>query len=589
MGRGQRGGFRLVLVYALLFPLVSFAQQPPAPPVRTAPTPGLPQRDAPADPQQLRDNSNSTLKGRVVALDTGAPLRRVQLRLTGGKLRQGRATLTDADGRYEFGTLSAGRYQLSASKGGYVTLQYGQRGPRDSGRAIELAAQQKLEKIDIALPRGAVITGRVVDELGEPVSDMSVMALQYRTMGGKRRLVPVNNGRAGGTNDIGQYRIYGLPPGDYYVSVLGRQGAMISMDAQSDDTTGVGYAQTFYPGTPSAAEAQHVTVGVGEEVAADIQLVLTRVARVSGTVVTASGKPPTMGMVTLRPRGSEEGGGGIMNAGGGQVRPDGTFTISGVPAGTYQLIVMANPGTEMAIDRFESFSQPITVSGQDISDLRVMTTKGITLSGHVSFEGATPDATALKQFQPGCFPLDPETIMFSDMATLNEQQQFEIKGVSSPCVVTALGAPSGWMLKSVQLNGIDAGERMIEPAGKSITGFELTFTNRVTTLTGSVQDAQNQPAKEYTVVVFPEESRRWQPPFSARYLRRARPDQTGTFKFTALPPARYLVVAFDNIEEGLEMDPEFLTKITPLATRVELSESGTQSLSLKISSATGLP
>lgn len=587
MGRGQRGPFRLVLACVLLVPLASFAQQPPAPPVPTAQTPGLPpRRDAPV-PDSQRDNSSSALMGRVVALDTGVPLRRVQMRLSGGNLRQGRATLTDADGHYEFGTLGAGRYQLSASKGGYVSRQYGQRGPKDSGHPIELAVHQKLEKIDIALPRGAVITGRVVDELGEPVSDMSVMALQYRMMGGKRRLVPVNNGRTSGTNDIGQYRLYGLPPGEYYLAVSGRQGPMM-MDAQSDDTSGTGYAPTFYPSAQNVAEAQRVAVGVGEEAAADIQLQLTRVARISGTVVTAEGKPPTMGMVNLRPRGSEETG-GMTNAGGGQVRPDGTFTISGVPAGSYLLVVMANPGSEMSIDRFESYSLPINVSGQDISDLRLTTSKGITLSGHATFEGGTPEATVLKQIQPGCFPVDNETVMFTGLSTLTEQATFEIKGVSTPCVVTTMGAPAAWMLKSVQLNGIDVGERTIEPAGKPIAGFEMTFTNRLTTLTGSVQDAQNQPAKEYTVVAFPEESKRWQHPFATRYVRRARPDQAGTFKFTGLPPARYLVVAFDNVDEGQEMDPDFLTKIQPLATRVELSEGGTQNVSLKISPAAPAP
>jgi hypothetical protein len=528
------------------------------------------------------------LRGRVVAFDTGVPLRRVQMRLGGGTLRQGRATLSDAEGRYEFLNLPAGRYQLSASKGGYVSLQYGQRGPRDSGRAIELAARQTLEKIDIALPRGAVITGRVVDELGEPVSDMPVTALQYRIVSGKRRLVPASNGRAGSTNDIGQYRLYGLPPGEYYVSVSGRQGPMMAMDAQSDDTSGSGYAPTFYPSTPSVAEAQRVTVGVGDETVADIQLFLTRVSRISGTVVTSTGKTPAVGMVSLR-QVSNEAAGMLTNAAAGQLWPDGTFTLSGVPAGSYQLMIMANPGTDMSFDRFESFTQPLTVSGQDISDLRVTTSNGIILSGRLIFEGGTPDATLMKQFQPGCFPLDNEIVTFTGLATASEHGQFEIKGVASPCVVTTMGLPPGWTLKSVQLNGIDVSERPIEPAGKPITGFEVTFINRVTTLTGTVQDAQNQSAKEYTVVVFPEESRHWQPPMGTRYLRRARPDQAGTFKLTGLPPARYLVVAFDSVEEGLEMDPEFLAKIQPLATRVELSEGGTQSVSLKISPASPAP
>ena len=94
--------------------------------------------------------------------------------------------------------------------------------------------------------------------------------------------------------------------------------------------------------------------------------------------------------------------------------------------------------------------------------------------------------------------------------------------------------------------------------------------------------AQDQPAKEYTVIVFPEETQRWQPPLSQRYLRQARPDQTGTFKLLGLPPGRYLVAAFENIEDRSSRDPEFLTQIQSRATRVELSEGGTQTVSLKL-------
>jgi len=540
----------------------------------------MPRRDA-APPSQ--DSATAVIKGRVVALDSGTPLRRVMLRLSGEKLRQGRATVTDAQGRYEFKDLTAGRYTLSASKGGYVTLQYGQRGPKESGRALELTEHQTLDKIDIALPRGAVITGRVVDETGEAVADAVVLALQYRMISGKRRLMPMNAGRPNSTNDIGQYRLFGLPPGEYYLSASMRQGAMMGPEALMDD--GAGYAPTFYPGTPSAAEAQRLTVGVGEETVADIQIVPSKVAHVSGTVVSSAGKAPAMGFVSLQARGSDITG-SFLNGGGGQIRADGSFTINSVNAGSYQLIVMATPSETMSSDAFETASMPITVSGQDITDLRLATSKGVSVSGHVTFEGGTPDAAALKQFRPGCFPTESESMpSFSRPGEVKEQGQFEIVGLTVPCVVGSFGSAPGWELKSVQLNGVDVTERPVEPAGRPITGFEITFTNRLTTLSGSVQDAENQPAKEYTVIAFPEEAQKWQSLSARRYLRRARPDQEGAFKFTGLPPARYLLVAFDSVEEGLEMDPEFLAKIQLLAVRVELGEGGAQSVSLKMNKA----
>ena len=95
-------------------------------------------------------------------------------------------------------------------------MQYGQTRPFESGRSIELADKQSLDKADISMPRGSVISGRIVDEFGEPVADANVTAMRQQWLNGRRRLMP--SGRNAQTNDLGQYRIYGLPPGDYYVS-----------------------------------------------------------------------------------------------------------------------------------------------------------------------------------------------------------------------------------------------------------------------------------------------------------------------------------------------------------------------------------
>jgi hypothetical protein len=580
MIRRFRAGF--VLVFLGLFAAPGGLDAQPATPPQTSPTPGMPgmpRRDpTQQQQQQQQEAATAVIKGRVVALDTGAPLRHVQIRVMGEKLKQPRSTLTDAQGVYEFKDVVPGRYSLLASKGGFVTLQYGQRGPRDMGRSIELADKQTLDKVDIALPRGAVITGRVVDEAGEPVSDVAVTALQYRNFNGKRRL---NGGRPAMTNDIGQYRLYGLAPGEYYVNVNGRMNQMMGPDMQMDDASG--YAPTFYPSAPSAAEAQKLTIGVGEEVVADIQLMPTRVVRISGSVLTSTGKPATAGMVMLQNRGNDTNPG--MGAGSGSLRPDGTFVINGVTTGSYQLVAMANPGGDMFMfsrDGMESATMPITVSGQDLTDVRLVTVAGIVLSGHLTFEGGTPEPTVAKQIRASCLPVDQEGFMGGIMpATADDQGQFQIKNISSPCLISTFGNQT-WTLKSVMLNGVDITDRPIEPAGKPISGIELTMTNRVSTLTGTVNTAQDQPAKEYTVIVFPEEPQRWQTPLSGRYLRQARPDQTGTFKLLGLPSGRYLVAAFENLEDGAARDPEFLTQIQSRATRVELSEGGTQTVSLKL-------
>jgi protocatechuate 3,4-dioxygenase beta subunit len=222
-------------------------------------------------PRQFKSGT-ARIRGRVVSAETGSPVRRAQLRVAGPDIGM-RTAMTDADGRYEFRDLPAGSFNLTATKSGYVTVQYGQTRPFEAGKPIELAEGQVLEKADIGMPRGSVISGRVLDEFGEPVSDAMVSAMRSVWAGGRRRLQP--SGRSDNTNDLGQFRIYGLSPGDYYVSATLRGGDMGMMDfamsaagrpagaGPSGSNTNAGYAPTYFPGTANGAEAQKITLAAG--------------------------------------------------------------------------------------------------------------------------------------------------------------------------------------------------------------------------------------------------------------------------------------------------------------------------------------
>ena len=148
-----------------------------------------------------------------------APVGRCARRRCGHFLRscaKTAATTTDANGAYELKELVAGRYQLNASKGSFVQLQYGQARPFEPGKPLELANGQTVERVDFNLPRGGIIAGRILDEFGDPTSDVQVMAMRYQYVQGRRQLGPA--GRIATTNDIGEYRLFALPPGQYFVS-----------------------------------------------------------------------------------------------------------------------------------------------------------------------------------------------------------------------------------------------------------------------------------------------------------------------------------------------------------------------------------
>jgi protocatechuate 3,4-dioxygenase beta subunit len=359
-------------VALFLSPVFAAAQQTQVFVVQTPP--GMPGQAPPRDNAQPVKTGTATLRGHVVAADSGQPLRKAQVRVFAPELRENRMTTTDGDGKYEFKELPAGRYTVTAQKGSYVNLQYGQLRPFEPGKPLEILDGQTLEKVDFALPKGGVITGRILDEFGEPLSDAQVAAQRYQNVGGRRRLVPA--GRSATTNDIGEFRLFAIPPGQYYLSATLRN--MGGMMGDSDDRSG--YAPTYFPGTANMAEAQKVTVGLGQ-IISDINMALiqTCTSRVTGVAVDAQGRP-MMGMVMAVPRGDS-----VMMMFGppGQIRPDGSFAIGGLAPGTYMLQTQPNgPGGN------ESASAEVTVGGDDVNGIRLVASLPSTASGRVIVDQA---------------------------------------------------------------------------------------------------------------------------------------------------------------------------------------------------------
>lgn len=288
----------------------------------------------PTPPRDAVRTGTAVIRGHVFDAESGRPLRKAQVRATAPELRENRVATTNANGAYEIKELVAGRYQLNASKGSFVQLQYGQTRPFEPGKPNQVADAQTLERVDFSLPRGGIITGRIVDEFGEPTSDVQVMAMRYQFIQGRRQLTPA--GRPAATNDIGEYRMYALPPGQYYVTATLRN---FNFDATSDDRSG--YAPTYYPSGANVSEAQRVSIAVGQTLN-DINFALspTPLARISGTAVDADGKPLVGATVlVMRITGTM-----MMGMMGSQVRPDGTFTIANISPGDYMLGTLGNTG-----------------------------------------------------------------------------------------------------------------------------------------------------------------------------------------------------------------------------------------------------
>ena len=524
----------------------------------------------------------AVVRGRVVAADTGLPLRRATVALRSvGRTEGGLSADTDADGAFVFQGVPAGRYRLGATKTQYVDAALGARAPGRPGRAFDLADGQKIDGLTLRMATAGVITGRVVDDAGEPVANAQVAALRPRTVNGAIRLVPTPHGRT--TDDSGAYRLFGLPPGRYFLSAQPGFAAPHAHDLVATSATAL--ATTYHPSTPVASEAQPIDVLPGVDTFADIALVPTQVTSISGEVVDAAGRPARVGFVQLRPQGSDDASGWLHGA----VREGGGFGISSVPPGDYFLSVQAFFGEDellrmMGTGSIEggAYTVPLTVSGTPIPDLRVVVPPFVEVPGRILFDGdppaeGRPAVTIFASSNTRGGEMGPRTQAGAD-------GRFTLRMRPGSWRLHAVTA-GRWMEKRRTFRGralpLDA---LVEVDGEPGARLDIVLTSQLTAITGTASDADGQPLRDYHVVAFPAGGGDIA---SAGFrLRQERADAQGRFRIEALPPGDYLVAALaDHDPQQQPLDDELLDSLRAGATRVRLGDGATETVPLKVSPA----
>jgi hypothetical protein len=615
------------------------------------------------------------ISGTVVTEGTGTPVRRARVTLSGGELRGGRSTITNDDGVFTFAALPAGRFNLSASKAGYVDIAYGARRPGRPGTPIQLLDGQKLEKATIHLPRGSVITGIVVDEHGEPAPRTQVRVMRYVMRTGERTL---QQGGSDQTDDRGIYRIYGLQPGEYLVTATpsntrfgdmrealaseletllqqaraagdggrggggggggrggrgagqppilgaggGRGQAIIERAeliqqqiAQQEQEQPTAYAPVYYPGTTSASSASAVTLAIGEERAGvDFQLQLVATARIEGSVVNGAGTLPPGVQVQLMPADMA----GLPRVPGmgtsmSRVGQDGRFSFSNVTPGQYRLQARAtvreqqNPAAAQQqqqggrggrgrgqgpVTQILWASTDIGVGGQDLEDLVLQLQPGMSITGRVTFEGSLlPPPPDLTRVRVNLVPRGQQSFGGgnSGPTQMDATGRFTIAGVPPGSYTLAANVPGGgrgggglpagaqggatasWVLKSASAAGRDVLDFpfVVEP-NQDVSGALLTFSDRTQEVSGVIQDTQGQPTAGFTIIIFPSDSRYWQP--QSRRVMATRPGTDGRFSFRNLPAGDYRLTAVIDVEPGEWFNPDFLSQLGSASIPLSLAE-----------------
>jgi hypothetical protein len=507
----------------------------------------------------------ASIRGLVTSVDTNSPVRRAQVRATSPDTRSARLSTTDGDGRFELKDLPAGRWTISATKGGFVTQQFGQRHPFESVDPIELADGQRFTA-NFTLSRGSVITGRVSDEFGDPITGARVQVLRSQVQQGRRRLMPTGNGAQ--TDDTGSFRVFGLAPGEYYVAA-----SLQAAPADSSDSP-VTYAPTYFPGTGNVADAQRLTLTLGTE-QSGINFVLqpVRAVRVSGTVVDSSGAPTQAALnLTAAGFGDE---GGLQMGNPARVLQDGTFTILNVVPGDYVLTVMGRPNGNTTP---EVASMPITVGNEDLAGVSVATSKGGSIRGTVVADNNGKVQTT--NIQVSVQPLRQTPGAFTPRTQVSSAGTFELNGLIGAQVLRVDRLPDGWIVKSIRANGRDVTDAALEFRGSEQASVQVVLTNRISELSGTVK-ANGQTVTTASVVLFPEDPALWV--FPSRRVRMVRVDQNGVFRVNSLPPGeRYLALAVDYLEQGEFQDPLFLERMKGRGTAFSLNDGENKNLDLTL-------
>jgi protocatechuate 3,4-dioxygenase beta subunit len=544
----------LLAISSLSLPLSAHPPEPPAA-----------QEQPPRDGQRAAPAGTARISGRVVAGDTGRGVSRAHVSVSGEALDKPRSVRTDARGRFDIAELPEGRYTLSAHREPYVYAVWGQKRPHAAGKKIDLGPRQHLEGIELPMLRGGVITGRVVDETGEPVAGISVEAQRSVFADGVRRPRAM---RSAGTDDLGQFRLWGLAPGDYLVRA-GHEGSYAAYERRD---TRDEFAPTYFPSTLDPAAAQRIRVSRGHEVSGvTLALLTSRTVHVSGSIVTSDGRAAPDAHLMV-----EHSSAGTSMSWGGLVQADGSFELRNMSAGSFTLWASVKVN-----GRDERAKHVVTVTGEDdVAGLTLVTLPRITIQGQVIFDG-TRGTRPPADLSVTALPAAEGQYMSYATARVQEDGTFELQCErGTPLIIVAQSSSRDWTIRSVQHGAADMTDAHVEFRGGDDHSILLvTMTDGVTALSGDVSDNTGRPVSDYTVLVFPEAG---SPSARLRWHNSSTPDQAGRYELRGLPPGRYVAAAVEDMEPGAEHDPELHERLRPLGTAFVLGEGEQKVLRLRV-------
>lgn len=566
-----------------------------------------------ADAQQPRDvvrarpTGSGAIHGTVMSRDAEPlPLRRARVTIDGVDVDYAATTITADDGTFAFDGLPAGSYTVRAAKEPFIASTAGARRIGGNGAPVPLAPGER-RRVDVHLPRGGVITGRVQTPEGEAATGIGVMALttRYVPSEGERRLAQ-NPILTAFTDDRGEYRIYGLPPGEYLLSALPTRSRSAGLQVLTDEevrealaavtrtlwspgrpgNTGppprattmaapsarpMALSQVFHPGTPFLDRATLVRLEEGAvRSGVDIDLTLVPLANIEGSVTLPGGSERVQ---LIMAREVEHGASEMFRT--TTVDASGQFSYRAVPPGHYRIVARSSGLIGTA---------EVVVGGDDIAGLAIALRPALTVTGRLVFDPPIESMPAIPAFAAPVVPAHAAGFMVASRVAVSGDT-FTISGLipgryrlaSSP---QGMRTPLGrWWLKSAIVGGREILDQPLE-FHESDASAVLRWSDRASELSGEVRDGAGASVRTAWVVVFSRDPRSWF--FHSRRIAAVRPSADGRYTVRNLPAGEYVAVATTEVDTNEWFDPEVLRRLLPQGTTVTISEDGRHTTDLVV-------
>jgi hypothetical protein len=530
------------------------------------------QAPQPIGAPKTQNNAECGLAGTVVRLDTGEPLNKATVILRShDNGEQSVFVITDAQAHFQFDKVEPGNYSLEVLHNGFVKMGYGQKKYGDPGANLSLAAGQKISDLVFKLPRTSSISGRVMDEDGQPLPRVGVRVYQRSGRNSKRHL----GGVAGAlTNDLGEYRVFDLVPGRYYVRANYQEPReVMGIKPSSPKSPKESYPPTFYPNAADPAKAVGIIVNAGDHIpSVDFLLEPVHVVNIRGKVFNtiSSGTNGNLS-VTIMQRDE------VLNdfaPASAQVwNKDGGFEFRDVFPGSYIIAASWSVNQERYSGRRE-----LEVGNADVEGINVTITRGVDVSGRVAWEQKPPSESqgvhvALQisgqgpsSWNSGAFESKPDgTFLIKNVQ----------EGVYRPHVFTE---SLDCFVKSARYGGADVTDGGLSPHAGTDAALELKLSCRAARIEGIALTEDSLPAAGVYVVAIPDAPHRdhdWE-------YRAERTDQNGRFLLRGIAPGDYRVFSWNCGDDFDWYDAEQLKPYESKGVSVSVEEGDRKTVQLKV-------